>query len=83
MRELHLHALARQGATPHASADDRLVSIGRVLDHGAPACHLSVTDRPRRGVSVKFQIKPDRLAVMSTQDDRGDLNDSRAAGDPS
>ncbi len=36
-RELHLHPLARQGATPHASADDRLVSIDRVLDHAALA----------------------------------------------
>ena len=33
-RKLHLHALAGQRATPHASADDRLVSVDRVLDHG-------------------------------------------------
>ncbi len=35
--ELHLHPLAYKGATPHASADDRLVSIDRVLDHAALA----------------------------------------------
>jgi len=35
--ELHLHPLPRQRATRHGSADDRLVSIDRVLDHGAPA----------------------------------------------
>jgi hypothetical protein len=35
-RELHLYPLACQGATPHTSADDRLVSMDRVLDHAAP-----------------------------------------------
>ena len=35
--EWHLHPLPRQRATRHGSADDRLVSIDRVLDHGAPA----------------------------------------------
>ena len=35
--QLHLHALPYQRATRHGSADDRLVSIDRVFDHGAPA----------------------------------------------
>ena len=35
--ELHFHALPHQRATRHGSADDRLVSIDRVLDHSAPA----------------------------------------------
>ena len=35
--ELDLDTLARQGATPHTSADDRLKSIDRILDHAALA----------------------------------------------
>jgi hypothetical protein len=34
---LHLHPLCVQGATPHASTDDRLVSIDCVLAHAALA----------------------------------------------
>ena len=45
-RELHLHALARQGATPHASVNDRLVSIDRVLDHAAPTAARSFGPLP-------------------------------------
>ncbi len=44
-RELHLHALAGPGATPHASADDRLVSIDRVLHHTAFAVARSFVPR--------------------------------------
>jgi len=36
-RDSHLHPLAHQSATPHTSADDRLVSIDRILDHAALA----------------------------------------------
>ena len=40
--ESHLHALPYQRATRHGSADDRLVPIDRVLDHGAPAVACSL-----------------------------------------
>jgi hypothetical protein len=34
-RELHLDSLALEGATPHTSTDDRLVSVHSILDHAA------------------------------------------------
>ncbi len=33
-RELHLHALALEGSTPHGAADDGLVPVDRILHHG-------------------------------------------------
>ena len=60
--ESHLHALPYQRATRHGSADDRLVPIDRVLDHGAPAVACSLgplaaaefVDRARSGSESSF-----------------------------